>query len=159
MLDRATSAAVGKMVSAVITLLFAAIVAGMMFFHYQDEAEIRNLYTVPVPGYVQKCDAYANRVRSSNGVYSNRLYYVVTVGYEIDGKKFSTVLKESRPYNVGTAMTLMYNPETFAAVRLSETQQDSVLYMIGGAVVVFSVLSGVVSIVSFLRGCKRNENW
>ncbi|MBR3418664.1 MAG: hypothetical protein IKG82_08250 [Oscillospiraceae bacterium] len=159
MLDRETSAAVGKLVSAVVALLFAATVAGMMFFRYQDRAENRKLYTVPVTGYVQKCDAYTKRVRSSNGVYSDRRYYVVTVGYEIEGKKFSAVLEESRSYNTGAGVSLMYDPDTFVAVRLSETQQDPVPYMIGGGIILFSVLIGAVGIVSFLRGRNGNDIW
>ena len=146
---------VNRMISGIACFLIAVIFIALAVLHFQETKLKAELYTEPITGTVQQCEAYQKTERSAgrHGGTRVKTYYAITIGYEIEKGHPLTIERREQtwPQAVGTEIPLMYNPKTGEAVRKSETVQDLKVYLVFGAVALIFAGVGLVYVMTARR--------
>lgn len=150
-----TNTPVNRMITGIACILIAGIIIVLLLMQYQETNLKAKLYTEPVTGTVQQCEAYRKTERSAGRFGGTRVktYYTVTIGYDLEKGHPLTIERRGQtwPQAVGTEIPLLYNPDTGEAVRKTETVQDPKAYLLLGAAALVFAGIGVLYVISARR--------
>ena len=137
-----------KIIYGIACFLIAALLIILMIILYHETSRDAKRYTVPVTGTVQQCESYKRTTPASGRRIKYKTYYAITISYETDSAQQRTikVLNQTRLYQNGEEVELMYDPDTNEAVRKSETVQDTKLYIFLCILTLTTIAVGVLCV-------------